>query len=62
MTGLKEQYAILEGLTKHGYNVLYNREKVTHLMDDVKVDSINTVKAMIIVNRDFCKDFDKCIN
>ena len=26
-------------------------------MDGVKVDSLKTVKAMIIVNSDFCKDF-----
>ena len=30
-------------------------------MDGVKVDSLKTIKAMIIVNCDFCKDFDKCV-
>ena len=29
-------------------------------MDGVKVDSLNTVKAMILFNSDFCKDFEKC--
>ena len=30
-------------------------------MDVVKVDSINTVKAIILVNSDFCNDFDKSV-
>ena len=49
---------MLEGLTDHVHNGLYNRTKVTHMMDSVKVDSLNTVTAMILANRDFCKDFD----
>ena len=54
----KEQHTMLEGLTDHVHNGLYNRTKVTHMMDSVKVDSLNTVTAMILANRDFCKDFD----
>ena len=30
-------------------------------MDGVKVDSLNTVKEMILANSDFCKDFEKCV-
>ena len=30
-------------------------------MNGVKVDSLNTAKAMILTNSDFCKDFDKCV-
>ena len=61
VTAQKYQNTILEGLTDHGYNGLDNRTKVTRLMDGVKVDSLNNVKAMIIPNSDFCKDFDKCV-
>ena len=30
-------------------------------MDGVKVDSLNTVEAMIITKSIFFKDFDKCV-
>ena len=30
-------------------------------MDGVKVDSLNTFKAMILLNRGFHEDFDKCV-
>ena len=61
MISHKEQHTILEGLPDHGCNGLGNRTKLTRLMDGVKVDSLKTIKAMIIVNCDFCKDFDKCV-
>ena len=61
MTEHKEQHTILEGLTYHGYNGLDNRKKVTLLMYDVKVDSLNTVKSMILANSDFHKDFENCV-
>ena len=53
VTAYKEQHTILEGLTYYGYNELDNRMKVTRLMDGVKVDSLNTGKAIILVNSDF---------
>ena len=49
----KDQHTILEVLTDHGYNGLDSRTKVTCLMDDVKVDSLKTIKATIIENIDF---------
>ena len=61
LTDHKEQNTIIEGLNKHGYNGWDNRTNVTRLMDGVKVDSINTAKAMIITNSGFCKEFDKCV-
>ena len=30
-------------------------------MDSEKMDSINFVKAIILVNNDFSKEFDKCV-
>ena len=61
VTAHKKQHTILEGLTNHGYNGLDNRKKFTHLMDCGKVDSLNTIKLMILVNSDFSQDFDKCV-
>ena len=58
----KEQHTILERLNDHGYNGLDYRTKVTRLVDNLKVDSLNTVKERILTNSDFCKDFDKCAN
>ena len=48
-------------MTDDGYNGLDNMTKVTRLIYYVKVDSLNTTKAMILENSDFCKDFDKCV-
>ena len=53
VTAHKEQHTIIEGLTDHGYNGFNNRTKFTRLIDGVKVDSLNTSKAMIIRNSDF---------
>ena len=61
VTAHKEQHTILEGLTNHGYNESYNRTRVACLIDGVKLDSFNTVKAMILSNSGFFKDFEKCV-
>ena len=61
MTAQKGQNTILEGLTDHGYNVLDDNIDVTCMIDGVEVDSLNTIKAMILENSDFRKDFDKCV-
>ena len=53
VTAHKEQHTILEGLTNHGYNGLDDRTKVTRLVDGVKVHSLDTVKAMTLVNSHF---------
>ena len=53
VTAHKEQHTILEGLTNHGYNGLDDRTKVTRLVDGVKVHSLDTVKAMTLVNSYF---------
>ena len=53
VTAHKYQHTILKVLTYHGYNRLDNRTKVTCMMEDVKVDSLNTAKAIILTNRDF---------
>ena len=60
VTAHKEQHIILEVSNDHGYNGLDNSNKVTRLMDGVKVGSLNTVKAMILANSNVCKGFDNC--
>ena len=53
VTAHKEKHTILEELTKHGYNVLDDRKKVIRLMNGVKLDSLDTVKEMILANSYF---------
>ena len=61
MTAHKEQHTIMEGLTDHGYCGLDARTRVTHLLDRIKTDSIDAVKAKIIQYSKLHRDFDRCV-
>ena len=55
VTDHKDQHTILEWLTNYGYNGLDDTTKFTLLMDDMKVDSLDTVKAMTTANSYFLR-------
>ena len=52
----------MEGLTDHGYCGLDARTKVTRLLDGIKTDLLDTVKANIMHDRKFRRDFERCVN
>ena len=57
----KEQHTILEGFTDHGCCRLDERRKVTRLLDEIKTDSLDAVKANIMQDRKLRRDFEKCV-
>ena len=61
MTARKEPHTILEGLTDHGYCRLDARTKVTRLLDGIKTDSLDAVKANIMQDGSLCRHFERCV-
>ena len=61
MTAHKEQHTILEGLTGHGYCRMDMMTKVTSLLDGIKTDSLDAVKANIMQYREFCRGFERYV-
>ena len=57
VTAHKEHHTILEGLTDHEYCELDARTKVTCPIDGIKTDSLDTVKAKIMQDRELWRDF-----
>ena len=57
----QEQHTILEGLVKYGYAGIDPRTKVRHLMDGIKIDSLDAVANQINANAALQTDFDRCV-
>jgi hypothetical protein len=45
-----EQHAVLNGLTDYGYSTIDNGTKVRNLMVGIKTDTVDTLKAVVLVN------------
>jgi ribosomal protein S13 len=57
----KSQHSILEGLVEHGYSGIDPRSKVRFLLDGIKTDKFDSVKAQIMANAELRNDFDSCV-
>ena len=57
-----DQHAVLESLTVHGYAGIDDRSKVRHLMEGIKTNSLDTVKAQIMAHANLRTDFNVCVN
>ena len=57
----KTQHSVMEGLKEHGYTGIDNRSKVRFLLDGIKTDKFDTVKALIMANSALRNDFDGCV-
>ena len=52
----KSQHSILEGLVEHGYSGIDPRSKVRFLLDGIKTDKFDSVKAQIMANAELRND------
>jgi hypothetical protein len=57
----KSQHSIMEGLVEHGYTGIDPRSKVRYLLDGIKTDKFDSVKARIMSDADLRNDFDACV-
>ena len=57
----KDQHAILEGLTEHGYSGIDARSKVRYLMDGIKTSILDPVTTNIIATPALRTDFNACV-
>jgi hypothetical protein len=57
----KKQHGILKGLMEYGYKDIDKGTKVCHLMDGLKTDKLDAVKASINANAMLQKDFDLAV-
>ena len=59
----KEQHQILQQLElDHGYKGIDDGTKVQFLLDGIKSEKLNTVKAQIFSSSDLQTDFDRCVD
>ena len=59
----KELHQILQQLElDHGYKGIDDGTKVRFLLDGIKSDKLNTVKAQIFSSPEFQTDFDRCVD
>ena len=56
-----DQHAIIDGLTVHGYAGIDPRSKVRYLLEGIKTDQFDSVKAAIYASETLRKDFDGCV-
>jgi len=57
-----DQHHILDGLKEHGYSGIDTQSKVWYLLDGIKTNAFEAVKAQILSNTALQSDFDACMN
>ncbi len=57
-----DQHHILDGLKEHGYSGIDTQSKVQYLLDGIKTNAFEAVKAQILSNPALWSDFDACVN
>ena len=58
----KDQHTVLKGLMEYGYVGIDERSKVRHLIDGIKTEKLDTIKATILARQELRTDFDGCVN
>ena len=53
----QEQHTILEGLVSHGYAGIDKQSKMHYIMNRIKTNTLDSIKAQILSNSDLRKDF-----
>ena len=57
----QEQHTIPEGLVSHGNAGIDERSKMHYLMNGIKTNLLDSIKAQILSNSDLRNDFARCI-
>ena len=57
----KQQHSIMEGLVEHGYVGIDPRSKVRYLLEGIRTDKFDAVKANIMADANLRNDFDACV-
>jgi len=56
-----DAHAILEGLVEHGYSGIDEQSKVRHLIDGIKTNKLEAVKAQIFASAALRQDYPACV-
>jgi dihydroorotate dehydrogenase len=56
-----DQHTIIEGLVEHGHSGIDERSKVRHLMDAIRTDKLDSVKATILSNPALKSQFQQVV-
>ena len=56
-----DQHTVLKNLRIHGYAGIDDRSKVRHLLNGIKSDKLNAVKAHVYATATMRSDFEACV-
>ncbi len=57
-----DQHHILDGLKEHGYSGIDTQSKVCYLLDGIRTNAFEAVKAQILSNTTLWSDYDVCVS